>query len=201
MDEFPSNSRNQKAKIPQGEKREKVEAVAHGKKIQKTGLNKFVDFIIGDDSKNVFSYLWNDILVPAAKNMLFDMIRDGAEMRIFGEVRNRGVRNRQTGTYVSYDQISRDKDRREQERSYQRRVGKPDDVLIDTEEEIKDALSKMYDYLETYNELPLAVYYDIVGVVGDFTDNDWGWTSLQGTKILRVRDGYIFDLPKMVPLN
>ncbi len=200
MDEFPSNSRNQKAKIPQGEKREKVEAVAHGKKIQKTALNKFVDFIVGDDSKNVFSYLWNDILVPAAKNMLFDMIRDGAEMRIFGEVRNHGVRNRQTGTYVSYDQISRDRDRREP-RSHERRVSKPDEVLIEDRAEAEEVLSRMYDYWETYGIVSLAEYYDLVGVAGDFTDNKWGWDNLKGSRILRVRDGYIVDLPKMIPLN
>lgn len=200
MDDFPSNSRNQKAKIPQGEKREKVEAVAHGKKIQKTGLNKFVDFIIGDDSKNVFSYLWNDILVPAAKNMLFDMIRDGAEMRIFGEVRNRGVRNRQTGTYVSYDQISRDRDRREP-RTHERKLSKPDEVLIEDRAEAEEVLSRMYDYWETYGIVSLAEYYDLVGVAGDFTDNKWGWDNLKGSRILRVRDGYIVDLPKMIPLN
>lgn len=200
MDEFPSNSRNQKTKIPQGEKREKVEAVAHGKKIQKTGFNKFVDFIIGDDSKNVFSYLWNDILVPAAKNMLFDMIRDGAEMRIFGEVRNRGVRNRQTGTYVSYDQISRDRDRREP-RTHERKLSKPDEVLIEDRAEAEEVLSRMYDYWETYGIVSLAEYYDLVGVAGDFTDNKWGWDNLKGSRILRVRDGYIVDLPKMIPLN
>ena len=200
MDDFPSNSQNRKAKIPQGEKREKVEAVAHGKKIQKTGLNKFVDFIVGDDSKNVFSYLWNDILVPAAKNMLFDMIRDGAEMRIFGEVRNRGVLNRQTGTYVSYDQISRDRDRREP-RSHERKLSKPDEVLIEDRAEAEEVLSRMYDYWETYGIVSLAEYYDLVGVAGDFTDNKWGWDNLKGSRILRVRDGYIVDLPKMIPLN
>lgn len=197
MDEFPSNSRNQKAKIPQGEKREKVEAVAHGKKIQKTGLNKFIDFIVGDDSKNVFSYLWNDILVPAAKNMLFDMIRDGAEMRIFGEVRNRGRRDRNT-TYVSYDQISRD---RREPRTHERKISKPDEVLIEDREEAEEVLSRMYDYWETYGIVSLAEYYDLVGVAGDFTDNKWGWDNLKGSRILRVRDGYIVDLPKMIPLN
>ena len=200
MDDFPSNSQNRKAKISQGEKREKVEAVAHGKKIQKSGLNKFVDFIIGDDSKNVFSYLWNDILVPAAKNMLFDMIRDGAEMRIFGEVRNRGVRNRQTGTYVSYDQISRDRDRREP-RTHERKISKPDEVLIEDRAEAEEVLSRMYDYWETYGIVSLAEYYDLVGVAGDFTDNKWGWDNLKGSRILRVRDGYIVDLPRMIPLN
>lgn len=200
MDDFPSNSQNRKGKIPQGEKREKVEAVAHGKKIQKTGFNKFVDFIIGDDSKNVFSYLWNDILVPAAKNMLFDMIRDGAEMRIFGEVRNRGVRNRQTGTYVSYDQISRDRDRREP-RTHERKLSKPDEVLIEDRAEAEEVLSRMYDYWETYGIVSLAEYYDLVGVAGDFTDNKWGWDNLKGSRILRVRDGYIVDLPRMIPLN
>lgn len=200
MDEFPSNSQNRNAKNSHGEKREKVDKVTTGKRIKKTGVNKVVDFIMGDDSRNVFSYLWNDILVPAAKNMMFDMIRDGAEMRIFGEVRNRGARNRRNETYVSYDQISRDRGRIEP-RSHERKVAKPDEILIESREEAEEVLSRMYDYWETYGTVSLAEYYDLVGVVGDFTDNKWGWDSLKGSRILRVRDGYIVDLPRMIALN
>ncbi len=201
MDEFPSNSQNRKVENSQGEKREKVEKVTTGRRVKKSGVNKFIDFIVGEDSKNVFSYLFNDILVPAAKNMLFDMIRDGAEMRIFGEVRNRGVRNRRGETYISYDQVSRDRSRREEPRTHERKTAKPDEILIDNRDEAEEVLSRMYDYWETYGTVSLAEYYDLVGVVGDFTDNKWGWDSLKGSRILRVRDGYIIDLPRMIPLN
>lgn len=201
MDEFPSNSQNRKLENPQGEKREKVEKVTTGRRVKKSGVNKFIDFIVGEDSKNVISYLFNDILVPAAKNMLFDIIRDGAEMRIFGEVRNRGVRNRRGETYISYDQVSRDRSRREEPRTHERKTAKPDEILIEHRDEAEEVLSRMYDYWETYGTVSLAEYYDLVGVVGDFTDNKWGWDSLKGSRILRVRDGYIIDLPRMIPLN
>ena len=202
MDEFPSNSQNRNLRNPQGGKREKPDKVASGRRVKKTGANKIKDVIFGDDSRNVLSYLLNDILIPAAKNMLFDMIRDGAEMRIFGEVRNQRSRWRERGaSYVSYDQIGRDRDRRDNRYSQRRTTGKPDDILLDTRDEAEEVLSRMYDLFETYGTVSLADYYDLVGVTSEFTDNKWGWDSLMGSRILRVNNGYIVDLPRMISLN
>lgn len=197
MDQFPSNSQNQKEKNSQGENLKKVDKVTSGKRIKK---NKIVSFIFGDDTRNVISYLINDVFIPAGKNLLFDMIVGGAEMRIFGEVKSSRLRSRsgRDSTYVSYDQVGRD---RTQQRSHQRKVGKPDEILIESREEAEEVLSRMYDLYDTYQIVSLADYYDLVGVVSEFTDNKWGWDNLRGSRILKVRDGYIIDLPRMIALN
>lgn len=201
MEEYPSNSKQPNPKNPQGESSPKVEKVANGRRRKKSPFAKVVDTVAGDDARNIASYLWSDILVPAAKNMLFDMIRDGAEMRIFGSVRGSRGRDGRSTTYISYDQMGRDRRDRRDTRETVRRSNKPDEILLDTREEAEEVISRMYDLFETYQIVSLADYYDLVGATSEFTDNKWGWDNLKGIRILRVRDGYIIDLPKMIALN
>ena len=201
MEDYPSNSKNPKPKNSQGENSPKVEKVANGRRRKKSIFAKAVDTVAGDDMKNIASYLWGDILVPAAKNMLFDMIRDGAEMRIFGSVRGSRGRDGRSGTYISYDQVGRDRRDRRDVREPVRRSNRPDEILLDTRAEAEEVISRMYDLFETYQIVSLADYYDLVGATSEFTDNKWGWDNLKGIRILRVRDGYIIDLPKMIALN
>lgn len=197
MEEYPSNSINQKGKNSQGEKPEKVEKVANGRRRKKTIFEK----IFNQDIRNIVSYLWGDILLPAAKNTLLDMIEDGAEMSILGTVRRRGRRSN-SSTYISYDQIGQDRRDRRDRGEPVRKSNEPDQILLDTKQEAEEVVSRLYDLFDTYQIVSLADYYDLVGVTSDeFTDNKWGWDSLKGTRILRVRDGYIIDLPKMIALN
>lgn len=196
MEEYPSNSINQKGKNSQGEKPEKVEKVANGRRRKKTIFEK----IFNQDIRNIVSYLWGDILLPAAKNTLLDMIEDGAEMSILGTVRRRGRRSN-SSTYISYDQIGQDRRDRRDRGEPVRKSNEPDQILLDTKQEAEEVVSRLYDLFDTYQIVSLADYYDLVGATSEFTDNKWGWDSLKGTRILRVRDGYIIDLPKMIALN
>ena len=196
MEDYPSNSINQKGKNSQGEKPEKVEKVANGRRRKKTIFEK----IFNQDIRNIVSYLWGDILLPAAKNTLLDMIEDGAEMSILGTVRRRGRRSG-SSTYISYDQIGQDRRDRRDRGEPVRKSNEPDQILLDTKQEAEEVVSRLYDLFDTYQIVSLADYYDLVGATSEFTDNKWGWDSLKGTRILRVRDGYIIDLPKMIALN
>ena len=59
----------------------------------------------------------------------------------------------------------------------------------------------MCEAIETYQMVSVADLYDLVGVTGDYTDNKYGWTNLRNAKVVRVRDGYMIDLPKALPIQ
>lgn len=222
-DTFPSNSRIQKPQASSEKTPEdrKVERVVTGKvKKQKRGFGKKVaETLCEDDTKSVGSYIIYDVLIPAAKDMLSDMVGGGVDMLLFGE--RRGGRGRSSrgssgrGGYTSYGSYYRDgsssKDRGRDPRDRDRgrdisRQGRArhdfDELVIDNRGEAEEVLSKLVDFVVDYEVATVADFYDLVGVTGSFTDNKYGWDDLRGVKVVRARGGgYIIDLPRPKPLD
>lgn len=196
-DELPGNSHKQKAKKSKGEKSKKVVQVVKGGAVkqQKGFMDKVFEFICGDDASSIFSYVWDELLVPAAKNTIFDIICGSAEMRLFHEVRGRTTGKSKNETYVSYNNYYKD-DRRERRGGDERTRSGFQNVVIKSLGEAKEVREQLIDYLETYDIVSVAEFYDMVGVTSSLTDNKWGWDNLRGVDIKRVRDGYILTLPK-----
>ena len=57
------------------------------------------------------------------------------------------------------------------------------------------------DMIDQYDIASVADLYDLVGIVGSYTDNKYGWTSVRSARIERVRDGYVIRMPKALPLD
>jgi hypothetical protein len=49
-------------------------------------------------------------------------------------------------------------------------------------------------------EVSVADLYELLGVAADHTDQKWGWRTLGGASVRRVRDGYLLDLPQPEPI-
>lgn len=217
--EFPSNSkmtrvgpvRPEEEKTPE---KKKVQAVVtSGVKRQKRSFSKKVaETFLEDDTKNVGSYLLHDILIPAAKALISDMVGGGVEMLLFGERRSRNTNIRRDGgrSYTSYGSLyrsdDRDRDRRDpRDRRDISRTSRArhdfDDIIFGARGEAEDVLSHLVDLTVDYNQATVADLYDLAGITSDFTDNKYGWTNLRDARVDRVRGGYLINLPKPVALD
>lgn len=215
-DNFPSNSKVQKAKTVSGKKPEekKVEKVVTGAvKRQKRGFGKKIaETFLEDNTRSVGDYVFHDVLIPAAKSMICDIVGWGgfAEMLLFGSVRGGGSsRTRQNGrgSFTSYDKAyygasSRDPRDRGREMS---RVGRArhdfDEIILETRGEAEDVLSHLVDLTIDYGQATVADLYDLVDITSEFTDNKYGWTDLRNASVSRVRGGYLINLPRAIPLD
>ena len=204
---FPSNSRE-----PKHEK--KIEKVTVGEvKIRKPGLGRrFREMFGGGDAKSVSQYVLLEVLVPAVKDTLADMVSQGVERLIFGEARSSsrrtGGRPSTSSPYVSYNRYSstppwkRDREEREERRPARTRGAHNfDDIILATRSEAEQVLDRMFDYLKQYNQVTVSDLYELVGISGNFVDEKWGWTDLRGAGAQRVRDGYLLDLPRPEQLD
>lgn len=83
MEEYKTNS--DKSRQEQSEK--KVEAVISGKaKTRKKGeMQKFADVFIAEDANNVKSYILLEVIVPAIKKAISDIVTTGIDMILYGE--------------------------------------------------------------------------------------------------------------------
>ena len=60
----------------------------------------------------------------------------------------------------------------------------------------------MNDVIETYGMVSVMDLYDLVGISGQYTDNNYGWKNLRNAEPIRTRDGeYMLKLPKAIPLK
>ena len=58
----------------------------------------------------------------------------------------------------------------------------------------------MDELIDQYGVVSVGDLYDLVGVTGAYTDNNYGWTDLRTASVVRTRDGYMIKLPRALAL-
>lgn len=201
---FPSNSLVQKQEEPKRD----IQKITTGKvSVKKPGLGKkMADTFLGDDVENVKSYLIMDVVVPAIKDTIVDMVCSGVEM-IFG-VGRRGGASRSKQSYTNYSNISykeRDRERRDRRRDTRSTRDRYDDekeIIVETRQEAEDVIYQLAELCEVYGMARVADLYELVGMTGDFQSHKWGWESVGQARAIRVRGGgYLIDLPRPIYLD
>lgn len=197
----PNSHRYKEGKTEALTDRKKVEKVVHGKvrTKPKSGVSKFTDVFISEDAANVKSYIVMDVLVPAVKKAISDIVRDGIDMILYGE--SKGRRSSSASSYVSYRDYSRSDDRDRSRDSRTRSGYTHDDIILDSRGEAEEVLTRMDELIDTYGNVSVADLYDLIGKSCEYTDNKYGWTNIRNAEPIRVRDGYMLKLPKALPIK
>lgn len=208
MNEFnyPANSYKAKAEQKEAEKesveKKKVEKVVTGSvKTKKNEMRKLTDVFISEDVKNVKDYALMEVIVPAVKKLIVDIVTDGVNMIFYGGTAHKSS---SSASKVSYNRFyDRKDDGRRQNDSHRTLSGYSyDDISLETRAEAEEVVSRMIELIDTYGEVSVADLYDLVGVTGEYTDNRYGWTNLSRAQVIRTRDNrYLIDLPKALPLD
>jgi hypothetical protein len=211
MDEFPPNSHVSKQKPMQPKPVKKVERVVEGQVLrkQKSFGRRFAEIFIGGDVKGVGSFIFTEIMIPAAKDAIADGITQGIERMLFGEVRStsrrRGGYRPQQGN-INYTRYAN----RNASPPFvvmqpqERKPNAPstyEDIVLETRGDAEAVIHKLYELVASYDAATVADLYELVGMTGSFVDNKWGWTNIQGSGVERVRNGYMLSLPDPEPLD
>lgn len=85
--QFPGNSHTEKQE-PTAKKAvpaKKVEKIVTGTvTTRKKPLGrKLKELVVGENSKNVLLWVWEDVLIPGARDTLYDALTSGVERRIY----------------------------------------------------------------------------------------------------------------------
>lgn len=198
MSVYEPNSHRHKEE--QAEAREKrVDKVIKGtaKTRKKSEISKIGEVFISEDVNKVKSYVLMDVLVPAIKKAISDIVTNGIDMILYGES-GRTNKDRRSSNYVSYRDYSRRDDRRSDrdEDTPRRNNFNVEDIVFESKGEALAVIDQMSDLIEKYNEVSVADFYDMVDITAPYTSNRYGWTSVRYAEPVRVRDGYIIKLPR-----
>ena len=198
MEEYKSNSHKSRERKREPVTEKKVEKIISGsaKSKKKSGLQKITNVFVPEDVDDVKSYIFEDIVVPAVKDIILDAVR----AFLGGNGNSRGKSS--SASKISYRKYYDDRERRDRESSNRTRTGyEYDDIILDNRGEAEDVLSRMDELIDTYGVVSVADFYDLVGITGNYTDNKYGWSDIRNASVVRVREGYMIKLPKALPLN
>ena len=202
-DNLPDNShksRNEKKELPDGKRAEKV---VHGKvKTKKNDVRKLTDIFIAEDAANVKNYILMDVIVPSVKKAIYDLIVGALDMSLYGARGGGGGRRpiADKVSYIDYNSVSR-RDERSYNRTQTASGYSYDDIILDSRGEAEAVLFRMDEVMEEYGQVRVADLYDLVGVTGNYTDNNYGWTNIRNAEVVRVRDGYKIKMPRALPIK
>lgn len=194
--------KNEQKAMSAGEKKpedKKIEKVVTGtvKTKKKSEVGKFADVFVAEDMSSVGAFIFNDVVVPAIKKLIYDAGKNALEMSLFGAPR-RGDRDSH-GAQVSYRQYY-DNDRFDERPTSKSRLDF-DDLTFTNRGDAERVLDEMIAAVRRYGLVTVADMYEMAGERQPYTSNNYGWMSLRGADVERCRGGYYLRLPKAQPID
>lgn len=202
--EYSYNSSGKKAGDTEQKPEKKVEKVISGKaKARKKGeIRKFADIFLPEDVSSVKEYVFMDVIIPSAKNLLSDIIVKGSNLLLYGDAGSSNKRgNGVVAGHVSYGSFYNNQNNRPNTYAGTRATYAYDDIILENRGEADAVLGSLVDLVNTYGTASVADLYEMVGITGDYTAHKYGWTDLRSASYDRTRDGYILKLPKAIALK
>ena len=220
VEDFPGNSHRERAdrKVANEDPSEKkeVKQVVTGTVVRKKpGFGKkLAESLGGDDMQSVGNYLFFDVIIPGAKNLISDLVVQGIERALFGDS-HRPNRRSSAGSYsqgrsggvnyTSYNRMSQDRQGFNSEPRQMTHRGRAshnfDEIVLESRAEAEDVLDQMYEIMNNYSVVTVSDLYSLVGISGSYTDDKYGWFDLMNSGIQHVRNGYLLRLPRPVALK
>lgn len=206
MDYTPNSNKykaeQQKATV---EERRGAKVVTGPVKVRKKSeVRKFADSIVASDVGNVRDHLLADVLIPAAKKLLWDIITDAADMFLYGSTGKSKSRFSQTGSgnYIPYSSYSAPRNDRFSNSSNRHSTRFDyDDIIYTDRGQAEAVLRQMDETIGRYGYVTVLEMFDMAELTAPYTSNRYGWNSLRSAEVVRVRDGYIIKLPKPFPID
>lgn len=181
----------------------KVTKVVNGTvKTKRNDARKLADIFISEDISNVKSYIFMDVLVPAIKKAIYDIVTNGIDMFLYGG--SGKSRSNQPGAKVSYRNYYEQKNNggyRASDNARQSNAFDYDDIVFNNRGEAEAALQQMRDIVARYGIVTVNDLYEMTPLSAPYTSQKYGWMDVSNVDIVRVRDGYILKLPRAVPID
>ena len=199
MNDIKPNSH--KYKTENSEKKKIEPVVKSGAKLRKKNeLQKVAGSIISEDAKSVKSYILMDVLVPAIKDGIEDIVTNGIRMLLRGDTSAR--RSGPSGgiSHISYNKAYDRRDRSSLDRP--RGVMDFDDLILPTRYEAEEVLRSLDDLIETYRIVSVADMYEAAGIRDfEYTARNYGWKDIRRAEVVHVRNGYWLKMPNVSPID
>lgn len=197
----------------------KIEKVVQGEVTarKRSWTRRLKEAFIANRADTVGEFVIWDVFIPAVKNTIVDGATSFVEMMFddrdprtrSGSYRSNGPRgghgsygsphhvnyNRMGNPYPGSPPVEPGMSRRGRARHDFK------EILIPTRVEAEEVLDQLFRRVVEYNAVTVADLYELCGITPEYTDDKYGWMDIRGSGVIRVRDGFVLDLPRPEPLD
>lgn len=177
--------------------------IAKAKVQKKSAIKEALRTFFAQDLPDIAEHLVIDVAIPAAKNAITDMVTQGIQQLLYGNI---DPRRRPTSGYTSYSSSSRTNRGTGyyEPRRSERREPKPtnvEDLVFDTRGDAVDVIEFVAEQIEEYGQVSVADLMSSVGIQPRYTDERWGWTTTDAFEIRQIREGWLVSADRPEPLK
>lgn len=182
---------------------QKLKPVVSGGVERRQAKPNVVHRFFGGDPRDVGRYILLDIMLPAAKGLLLDIICKGSERLILGDTATDRERRRYPGApavRTNYAGISSGNVRTisPTARSFQ----EFDQIVFKDKQQGETVLARMYDRIDNAGVVRVSDLYDLCDITSNFVDRGWGWYKLSHARVIQIGSGeFVLDLPRPVRID
>lgn len=182
----------------------RVQKVVKGSVKTKTNeVRKFADIFISEDIANVKNYIFMDVLVPAIKKAIYDIVTNGIDMFLYGGS-GKG-KSSTSGAKVSYrnyyDQKNTNSGYRGSENTRNQSGFDYDDLEFENRGDAEAVIGQMQGAIGKYGFVTVADLFDMVDLPTPYTSQKYGWMDVSSAEVIRYRGKYRLRLPRAVPID
>lgn len=172
--------------------------------VKRPASRRFKDFLMAESPKVLLARIARDVLVPRAKAGLEEAAQAYISGMFWGDSANRPISNIVRGTVmrgggINYAGISSPSTMAQAMQASHRPSGNYQDLVCGSQQQAETLLANMYELLRSYHVVAVGDLYELAGIPSNqirISDNGYGWTSLEGARISKVREGYLLELPR-----
>lgn len=180
--------------------------IAKAKVQKKSAIKEALRTFFAQDLPEIAEHLVIDVAIPAAKNAITDMVTQGIQQLLYGEV---DPRRRPSSGYTSYSSSSsfdQSRGRYESRRAERREPhqSKPTNVeglVFNTRGDAVDVIGFIAEQIEEYGQVSVADLMSSVGIQPRYTDERWGWTTTDAFELRQIREGWFVSADRPEPIK
>lgn len=203
----PNNSNSSRSAEPKTKAPEKV-VDGH---IAKGHSNNAVARFVRNDLGKAVTNTVRDVLLPAAKDMVFDAFSDTMSRIFYGggaarSSRRGGYSGGRTSYASYYDEgrgrrgTGRPRDDRDDPPARRNSID-VDGIVVPSRQDAERVLYELKDYIQQYGNVAVDYFKGLVNITADWNDNRWGWENLDDAGYRPTRGGFLLELPRPVHLS
>lgn len=180
--------------------------IAKARVQKKSAIKEALRTFFAQDLPEIAEHLVVDVAIPAAKNAITDMVTQGIQQLLYGEV---NPRRRPSSGYTSYSSSSRsnhgsgyyESRRAERREPRQNKPTNVEDLVFNTRGDVADVINFIAESIEQYGQVSVADLMSSVGIQPRYTDERWGWTTTDAFEIRQIREGWLVSADRPEPLK
>lgn len=200
MEEYTPNShkyREEQRELRQTEEESPVKkTIKHGASFKKkTRAEKLADVFIAEDVASVKSYVWEKVIVPKVKDLIFLIVTEGANMLLLGGAGK--VQKSASESRTVYTRYYGDEKREKPSDDRQRSAYDYRGIIFDDRSDAEEVLDMMNEIIDHDGAVSVADLYEMLRMSSNYTDRRYGWDDLRTARIIRENNAYTLKLPRV----